>query len=101
MEKIRNNATLSHTIKAIIPLIVFLVCMAKYYLFNVLQVYPLYGPQNRTASWLIILPLTLIGLYFTILNCISFFKNRSKENVILFLLSLPFIVYFVYFFFLK
>lgn len=84
--------------KALFSFIIFITCILKYYLFNVIQIYPIYGNINGLVSWLIILPLLLIGLFFSfkiIFKSVIDFRN----NIGNLLLSIPLIVFVISMFF--
>jgi hypothetical protein len=99
MGKIKLN--LVENKMGIIPFIIVLIIWLKYYLFNYMQIVPIYGPQHRLVSWLIILPLFLISLCFSVFNLVSFYKNRNRKNLFAVLFSIPFILDFIYFFLIK
>jgi hypothetical protein len=89
MIKIKNQS--------IIVLTIFLVCTLKYYLISILNVIPQYGSSSRLISWLVVLPLTLIGIILSISVIIGSLKN-IKERFVYLIIIMPFILYFVYFF---
>ncbi len=93
MEKI-NDKLLS-----ILSFVIFLINMIKYYLINVEQLIYSYSPQNGLMS-LILFPIIIIGLIFSLIVIVKniFYNKRSILNVIL---SMPLIIFFIYFFFIK
>lgn len=94
MEKIIINRIL-----AIISFGIFFIGILKYYLVNIQMIIYPYSPLNRTISW-IIFPFTMIGVLISIF--IIFKEMRLKKiSYINILSSLPIIIYFIYFFFLK
>lgn len=89
-------------ISAVISFILTIICLIKYYLFNILQVFPIYCKENRMVSWIIIFPAILIG------SCLSLyvlfkFKNQEKNKSYFFCvgLSLPMLILVLYFFIFK
>ena len=89
MIKIKNQS--------IIVLTILLVCTLKDYLINILNDIPQYGSSSRLISWLVVLPLTLIGIILSISVIIGSLKN-IKERFVYLIIIMPFILYFVYFF---
>ncbi len=83
--------------QSMIVLAIFLICILKYYLINIVEIIPVYGKGNRQISWLVILPLTIIGLILSINVIFNTIKN-FRENFLYLVLVIPFILYFVYFF---
>ncbi len=86
--------------QSIIVLSIFFVCALKYYLINILNVIPQYGSTSRLISWLVILPLTIIGIILSIIVIIEALKN-IKERFLYLIIIMPFILYFIYFFIWK
>jgi hypothetical protein len=84
-------------LQSIIVFVIFLICILSYYLINIIGVIPVYGKENRLISWLIILPLTIIGLILSINVIFNTIKN-FRENFLYLVLVIPFLLYFVYFF---
>lgn len=84
---------------SIISFVIFLANVIKYFLINVYQLIHPYSSMNRLVSY-IMLPIIFIGLLFSI---IVLFKNifYSKRNIINIFLSIPLIVFVIYFFFIK
>lgn len=94
MEKIVNNRILS-----VASFGIFLIGVLKYYLINIQEIVYPYSPLNRTISWLMF-PFIITGVLISIF--VIYKEMRLKEiSSINILLSLPLIVYFIYFFFLK
>ncbi len=84
-------------IQSIVVFVIFLICTLRYYLINVFDLLPIYGKGNKLISWLIILPLTIIGLILSINVIFNTIKN-FRENFLYLVLVIPFLLYFVYFF---
>lgn len=92
MEKLRNKSILSFTL--------FLLCVTKYYLINYLQLIPVYGKSNRIISWLIIVPIMIIGSYLSV-QVLYHSKKTIKKYLLDIILVLPMLFLIFYFFVLK
>jgi hypothetical protein len=77
---------------------IFIINMFKYYLINIKNLLSPYGSENRLIS-LIMLPIIGIGMCMSIFVLFKTFK--SKINLINIVLSIPLIIFFIYFFFIK
>jgi len=93
MEKI-NNRYLSK-----VAFIIFLINIMKYILINVSHFINPYGSINMKLSY-IMFPTIIIGvlIFFKILVNSIYHKNI---NILNFVFSLPIIIFFIYFFFIK
>ena len=83
--------------QSIITFVIFIIILIKHYLFNILQVFPPYGKENRLVSWVFILPLIIIGTILFINVTIQTFKS-FKKNIIKLYLTLPFVILVFYLF---
>ncbi|MBX3241947.1 MAG: hypothetical protein KIT80_13245 [Chitinophagaceae bacterium] len=86
-------------LKANLSFIFFIVIVIKDVLVSVFKVIPERSPANRLISWFIIVPLTVIGIIFSIqVIKTSFLQRKNKpiinKNVIL---SLPILFLGLYF----
>jgi hypothetical protein len=83
--------------KSIFSFVVFLLCILKYYLINVRELFPQYGLENRMISWLIVLPFSIIATWVSIK---IFRKNYRKLSVpaaaINIFLCMPICIYWVF-----
>lgn len=86
--------------KAIISFLIFAASIIKYVLVNVMEVIPPYGSMNRSISWTIMLPLMIIGIVLSILVISGNIRSR-KVNLIDIALSLPILLFTIYFFLIK
>ncbi|AYZ12428.1 hypothetical protein EGY05_11050 [Chryseobacterium arthrosphaerae] len=84
---------------AIISFSIFIINILKYYLINIEKLLSPYGADNRLISF-IMLPIIGIGIILSIIVLIKGVKS-FKTNALNMILSLPLIIFFVYFFFLK
>lgn len=82
--------------KAIISFSISILCLIKYYIFNVYHFYSPNGSLNRLVSWTIIIPLIIIGLLCSI-KILKKSLNNITVNVINIVLSLPIILILIYF----
>ena len=100
MEKVITKNMYGIDKKSIISFVIFLFCILKYYFFNVIELYPKYGNVNRFVSWIVIMPLILIGLILSLKVIINTYKsNESKANILNIILVLPLLLFIIYFFF--
>lgn len=83
-----------------ITILIFFICILKYYLINILEVVSNYGDIHRLISWVLILPLTIIGFLISLFIIFKSLRNL-KENFLSFLMALPMIFYVFYFFVYK
>lgn len=83
--------------QSLIVLLIFFICILKYYFVNILAVVPIYGSGNRLLSWIFILPITIVGLLICF-NIIFKSIKDIKNNYIDLIIILPFIIYFLYIF---
>lgn len=86
--------------KAIISFLIFIVILTKDYLVSYLHIIPERSPLNRSINWFLILPLSILGVIFSIQIFRSKFLERKyeKKSVIdlSFILSLPCLLYVLY-----
>ena len=87
--------------KAILVFMFFIVCLLKYYLFNVIEIFPLYGRENGLISWLVIVPVILTGCYLALNVIFSYLLKRHNARFIDLLLVLPILIFIIYFMFIK
>ena len=80
-----------------IVLIIFFLVLIKDILFNYLEVFNPYGKLNRLVSYLLILPLFIIGSYLT-MKILKKFVNPNERNVIDLLMVIPFVLLLVFYF---
>lgn len=64
--------------KAILSFVAFVICLTKYYLFNVLQIFPIYGRENSIVSWFVIMPVILIGCCLALNIILNYFLKKEK-----------------------
>lgn len=93
MEKVTNNKFLS-----IVSFVIFLIGILKYYLINIREIIHPYSPLNRTISWMIF-PFVIMGILISLFVIFKEIKS-TKASFVNILLSIPLIVYFIYFFFI-
>lgn len=91
MEKINTR------ILAIISFSIFLINILKYYFINILHLLYPYSSENRLFSYLM-LPIIVLGLIFSIIAIFIGIKSIRK-NLLNIILSIPLILFFIYFFF--
>lgn len=81
-------------IPAILSISIFMVVVLKFILVNKMEFVPMYGPEHTFISWILLLPLTIIGF---ILSVWVIFKYRhfavQKNSWVNILLALPMILY--------
>jgi len=86
--------------KAIISLLIFFVIFTKDYLVSYLHIIPERSPLNRSISWFLILPLSILGVIFSIQIIRSKILERKNEMKSVFdlnfILSLPCLLYVLY-----
>lgn len=100
MENVKINNKHGIDKNAIISFIIFIICILKYYFFNIIEIYPKYGNVNRLVSWILIMPLILIGFILSLKVIFNAFKsNDLKIRILNILLVLPLLFCIVYFFF--
>lgn len=97
MEKPIKKLNIIET-KSIISFSIFIVCVIKYILVNKLEIIAKYGSSNRLISWAFILPLSIVGLFFS-MWVIKKFRNTlfKKDGFINVILTLPMILSWIYF----
>lgn len=86
--------------KALVSFIIFCIVLTKDILVSDLKLIPVRSPTNRLISWFIVLPITIIGIIYSI----QFIKNRYFRNVkannhhidINIFLALPILLYVLY-----
>jgi hypothetical protein len=83
----------------IVSLVCFFLCLVKYWMFNYLEMFS--PPLDRAVSWYVILPICFVGVVFTGFSVIRIFKEQTNQKYLDALLSVPFVILFVYFFFIK
>jgi hypothetical protein len=84
---------------AIVSFSIFIINILKYYLINIEKLINPYGADNRLISF-IMLPIIGIGIILSIIVLVKGTKS-IKANILNMILSLPLIIFFIYFFFLK
>ena len=100
MEDVKTKNKYGVDKKSIISLVIFLICILKYYLFNIIEIYPKYGNINRLVSWVLIMPLILTGLILSLKVIFNTFKNNDvKANILNIILVFPLLLFILYFFF--
>jgi hypothetical protein len=68
-----------------------------YFLTKTLHLIPEYGPVNGNIGWFLILPLSLISFFCSILLITSVFKKRSGQiNIIELLMAAPMVLLVLY-----
>jgi len=84
---------------SILSFVIFLINTIKYYLINLEQIIYPYSSTNRLISF-VMLPIIFVGV---ILSFITLMKNifSGHRNIINILLSLPLVLFVIYFFFVK
>ena len=93
--------TISHRKKALISFLIFIVIVTKDVLVSDFHVIPERSMLNRSISWFVILPISIMGVIFSIQVIKGFFFNRagkktSKINLNL-ILALPCLLYVLYY----
>jgi len=87
---------------ALISFIIFIIILAKYILVNRVQIISPYGPGNRIISYLIILPLMLIGTFLSLRvikkNYLTSTNSDKPFFDIYLILSIPCLFWFLYIF---
>lgn len=63
--------------KALLSFVIFCIDLTKDILVSDLRIIPVRSQLNRSISWFFILPITLIGIIFSI----QFFRNKYIKNV--------------------
>jgi len=98
MEKIDHQLMLKNDLnkRALISFFIFIIIVLKDFLVSYLGIIPERGSLNRTISWSFILPISLLGIIFSIQVINENFK-RLKEGRrfidISFIISLPCLFY--------
>jgi hypothetical protein len=86
--------------KALASFIIFCVVLTKDVLVNDLKLIPVRSPANRLVSWFIILPITIIGIIFSIqFFKIKYFKNnkaKDRQFAVNVFLAIPILLYAIY-----
>jgi cation transport ATPase len=97
MEKMIKYNTKKNEIvelKSIAALVIFFLCMLKYLLVNKLEVLAKYSPTNGFISWVIILPLTIIGFFLSLIIIKKYWSSfKSTFFSYNFLIVLPMFLY--------
>jgi hypothetical protein len=81
--------------KALMSFIIFCIVLTKDILVSDIKIIPVRSPLNRAISWFIILPITIIGIIYSI----QYIKNRCYKNTKLdinIFFALPLLVYVLY-----
>lgn len=83
--------------KALTSFIIFCIVLLKDVLVSDLKLIPVRAPINRLISWLFILPITIIGIVFSIQVIRKKYLNRDDHflDINLFL-ALPILLYVLY-----
>jgi hypothetical protein len=83
--------------KSIFSFVVFLLCILKYYLINVRELFPKYGPENRMISWLIVLPFSMIAIWVSIKIFRKYYRKLSvPAAAINIFLCMPILAYWIF-----
>jgi len=90
--------SLSIKIQAAISFGIFLLIAAKYLLVNHLKLINPYTPHNRVLSYLMVLPLSFIGLLLSI-QVVKSTLATSKKNILTYttILAMPMLLYSLWF----
>ena len=88
--------------RAVISFSIFVIIILKDFLVSYLKIIPERSPLNRDISWFIILPLSILGVIFSVQIIMgNFYKKTNEKKRIVdinFLLSLPCLLYCLFFF---
>jgi len=87
--------------KALISFLIFIIIILKDFLVGYLKIIPVRSPLNFYISWFIIVPLSVLGIFFSFQIIIeNFYKKRNKKKRLVdinFVLSLPCLFYCLFF----
>ena len=88
--------------RALISFLIFIIIILQDYWVSYLRMIPERSPLNREISWFIILPLSALGVIFSVQIVIGNFYKKTNEKKRLininFILSLPCLLYCLFFF---
>lgn len=86
--------------KSQLSFVIFVICLLKWVLVNVQGAIPVYGSMNRIISWIVFLPLIMVGLFFSLKVIFLSIKAQRHEGRITNLLLVSPLIFFIIFFFL-
>lgn len=98
--KFMNMKVIAINKKALISFLIFIIIISKYILINKFEIIPQYGILNRALSWFIIMPLILIGTFFSFRVLRENYLQKINKNKRFFdynlLMSIPTLLCFFY-----